>query len=340
MVAPVRRTTLDDVARRAGVSPKTVSRVLNNEPHVKAAVRERVREAAAALSYQPNLVAQSLVTRRSYLIGLVYENPSPSYVVELQMGALERLRSERYRLVVFPVRSVQEHAGEVVGLLRAAALDGVVLAPPASDHPRVLEELRAFGIAFARIAPTRQLADGPVNLLDDVAAARTVAEHVIAMGHRDIGIIKGDPDHPSSEARLLGYGQAFHQHGVPMRLDRIERGMYTFDSGAEAARRLLSGPVRPTAILSQNDEMAVGAMTAARELGLDLPRDLSIAGFDNAEASRIVWPALTTVHQPIAEMAASAVEQVLGELEGRPVERERRHEPRLIVRRSVTPPPA
>lgn len=332
-----KRTTLEDVARRAGVSAKTVSRVLNKEPHVRADVRDRVAAAVSALNYHPNLMAKGLVTKRSHLIGLVYENPSPSYVVELQMGALERLRDERYRLVVFPVRSVQQHAGEVATLLRSAALDGAVLSPPASDHPQVLKELRTFGMAFARIAPTRVLDEGAVNLIDDVAAARAIAEHVIEAGHRDIGIIKGDPDHPSSEARLLGYMQAFHTHGVRLRPEWTERGMYTFDTGHAAAGRLLDRRERPTALLVQNDEMAVGAMTAARERGLDLPRDLSVAGFDDSEAARIVWPGLTTVHQPVSDMAASAVEQVLGQLEGRDYDRQRWHEARLVVRQSVAP---
>lgn len=330
-----KRTTLDDVAKVAGVSPKTVSRVLNKEPHVRPAVRERVEAAVAELRFHPNLMAKGLVTRRSHLIGLVYENPSPSYVVELQMGALERLKSERYRLVVFPVRSVREHADEVGELLRSAALDGVVLAPPASDHPRVLSDLGHFGISFARIAPTRQLELGPINLIDDLEAARLVAEHVLDLGHRDIAIIKGDPTHPSSEARLLGYMQAFSERGVRPRLDWIEQGMYTLESGQAAAQRLLSRDERPTAILAQNDEMAVGAMIAARELGLDLPRDLSVAGFDNAEASRIVWPGLTTVHQPIAEMAANGVAQVLAQLQGHEVERECWHKARVVVRQST-----
>ncbi len=333
-----KRTTLYDVAKTAGVSAKTVSRVLNKEPHVRPEVQKRVEEAVAALRYHPNLMAKGLVTRRSHLIGLVYENPSPSYVVELQMGALERLQGERYRLVVFPIRSVQQHAGEVAELLRSAALDGVVLAPPASDHPRVLADLNAFGIAFARLAPTRLLDDGPINLIDDLEGARLVAEHVLDLGHRDVAIIKGDPTHPSSEARLLGYMQAFSERGVRPRLDWIEQGMYTLESGQAAAQRLLAGRERPTAILAQNDEMAVGAMIAARELGLDLPRDLSVAGFDNAEASRIVWPGLTTVHQPIAEMAGNGVAQVLAQLEGREAERECWHKARIIVRQSTAAP--
>lgn len=263
----MKRTTIVDVGRLAGVSAKTVSRVLNDEPHVSAAVKQRVRAAADALDYHPNVFAQALVRRKSHMIGLVYENPSPSYVVELQKGVLERLTNERYRLVVIPIRSVQENAAEVVGLLRSAALDGVVLAPPASDHPLILSQLKEARIRCARIAPTRMIEAAPSNLVDDVAAAREMAAYVIGLGHREIAIIRGDPTHPSTEARMLGYMQAFHQAGLELRFDRIEPGMFTFDSGLAAGRNILARADRPTAILAQNDDMAVGAMMAAREIG-------------------------------------------------------------------------
>ncbi len=334
-----KRTTIVDVARDAGVSYKTVSRVLNGEPHVRPDLQKRVHEAAKRLNYHPNLLAQGLVSRRSYLIGLVYENPSASYVVELQKGVLDRLSSERYRLVVIPVRSISEHAGEVVGLLRSAALDGVVLAPPASDHPVILEGLRATGMPFARIAPTRLLDIGPNNLIDDVAAARETAAYIIGLGHRAIAIIKGDATHHSSEARLIGYSQAFSAAGLELRLDWIEQGDFTFDSGYAAAKTLLTGATRPTAILAQNDDMAVGVLMAARDLGLSVPGDVSITGFDDAEVSRIAWPRLTTVQQPVFDMAASSADMLIAQLTGDEPVHDRMHTHKLIIRESAGPPP-
>lgn len=334
----MKRTTILDVSRRAGVSAKTVSRVLNGQPHVTEEIRARVLAAARELDYHPNVLAQALVRRRSHLIGLVYEKPSPSYVVELQRGVLHRLEHERYRLVVIPVRSVQENAHEIVGLLRSAALDGVVLAPPASDHPVILDQLRAAGIHCARIAPTRQLDAAPANLVDDVAAAREIAAYVISQGHRRIGIIKGDPTHPSSEARLLGYSQAMHEADVPLQLEWVEPGLFTFESGFEAGQRLLARSDRPTAILAQNDDMAVGAMVAARDLGFDVPGDVSIAGFDDSEISRISWPPLTTMHQPVFDMAVAATGMLIDQLEGRTPEAILRHSHELLVRGSVAPP--
>lgn len=336
----MKRTTIVDVGRLAGVSAKTVSRVLNGEPHVSSDVQQRVRAAAETLDYHPNVFAQALVRRKSNMIGLVYENPSPSYVVELQRGVLERLTNERYRLVVIPIRSVQENASEVVGLLRSAALDGVVLAPPASDHPLILKQLHEARIFCARIAPTRMIDAAPSNLVDDVAAAREIAAYVIGLGHRDIAIIRGDATHPSSEARMLGYTQAFHQAGLELKFDRIEPGLFTFDSGLAAARHILARPDRPTAILSQNDDMAVGAMMAAREFGLSIPGDLSVVGFDDSEVSRITWPRLTTVRQPVFEMAVAATEMVIAQLEDRAPIARILHPHTLMIRESAATPRA
>jgi LacI family transcriptional regulator len=336
----MKRTTIVDVGRLAGVSPKTVSRVLNDEPHVSDAVKQRVREAADALDYHPNVFAQALVRRKSNMIGLIYENPSPSYVVELQKGVLQRLAGERYRLVVIPIRSVQENAGEVVGILRSAALDGVVLAPPASDNPIILNQLRDARIVCARIAPTRMIDAAPSNLLDDVAAAREIAEYVISLGHREIAIIRGDPTHASTEARMLGYMQALHNAGIEMRLERIEPGLFTFESGLAAGRDIFSRGDRPTAILAQNDDMAVGAMMAAREVGLSIPEDVSVVGFDDSEVSRITWPRITTVRQPVFEMAVAAAEMVLAQLEDRKVLPRILHAHELLIRESAAPPRA
>lgn len=330
-----RRATIVDVGRVAGVSTKTVSRVFNDEAHVSAAVRQRVREAAATLNYHPNLLAQALVRRRSHLLGLIYEKPSPSYVVELQQGVLEALQNTPYRLIVIPVLSVSERAEEAVGLVRSAALDGVILAPPASDNPIILAGLDAAKIACGRIAPTRLLDAGPYTLVDDVAGAREIAAHVLSLGHRDIAIIKGDPTHPSVDARLIGYQQAFHAAGVPLRIDRIEPGAYTRESGQAAGERLLAGSARPTAVLAMNDDMAVGVALAARAHGLSLPEDLSIAGYDDSEVSRIAWPRITTVRQPVTDMAATATEMVLAQLGGRPVRQRVDLPHRLLIREST-----
>lgn len=320
------------------MSIKTVSRVLNEEPHVKAAVRARVKEVAVALNYHPNVNAQGLIARRNYLIGLTYERPSPSYVVELQRGALERLAGERYRLMVLPFGNATDNVDGLVALLRAAAVDGVVLAPPSCDLMPVLDALDNVGIAYARIAPTIEVDRGACAAMDDVGAAREIAGHVIGLGHRRFAVIMGDPTHSASKARLEGYRQAFVAAGLDFSGVRLERGDFTFESGNAAAQRILRGGKRPTAILAQNDDMAVGALMAARDLGLTVPDDLSITGFDDSEVSRLSWPRVTTIRQPVFEMAVDATDGLLSLLAGNEVAPMRVHRHELLVRQSTAAP--
>jgi LacI family transcriptional regulator len=328
-----------DIAREAGVSIKTVSRVLNEEPHVKAAVRTRVKEVAKELNYHPNINAQGLIARRNYLIGLTYERPSPSYVVELQRGALERLAGERYRLMVLPFGNATDNPDGLVALLRTAALDGVVFAPPSCDLIPVLDALDSAGIAYGRIAPTLATDRGACAAMDDIGAAREIAEHVIGLGHRRFAVILGDPTHSASKARLEGYRQAFAEAGLDFSGVRLERGDFTFESGYAAAGRILRGGKRPTAILAQNDDMAVGTLMAARDLGLAVPDDLSITGFDDSEVSRLSWPRITTIRQPVFEMAVDATDGLLNLLAGNEIAPMRVHPHQLLVRQSTAPPP-
>jgi len=334
-----RRATIVDVAREADVSIKTVSRVFNDAPNVRAKTRDHVLKVASALNYHPNVVAQGLVGRRSYLIGLFYENPSPSYVVELQKGALDRLHGERYRLIVLPVEDAAAVADNIVGFVRSAALDGIVLTPPASDNPTILQRLSDAHFPFTRIAPTRAPERGPRTTTDDVAAARLMTEYLIGLGHRRIGTIKGDPSHPSSEARLLGFSQALAGAGLTLRLDDIEQGMFTFESGTDAARKLLGRADRPTAIFAQNDDMAAGALMAAHDLDLSVPEDVSIAGFDDSAIASIVWPRITTIHQPVFDMARTATDQLVAMLEKRSYEALIDHPFTLVKRQSTGPAP-
>jgi LacI family transcriptional regulator len=329
---------MNDVAAAAGVSIKTVSRVINGQPNVRADVKRRVEEAIAALNYHPNVFARGLVRQRSHLIGLVYENPSPSYVVELQRGVLHGLEDSSYRLVVMPVGSVATHAGDIVTRLRAAALDGVVLAPPAGDHPGVLRDLANAGIACARIAPTRMLEATPAITIDDTVAAEAIADHLLALGHRRIGIIAGDPNHASSHARMEGYRRALDRGDVRIRECDVATGYYTRAGGEEAGRTLLGRADGLTALLVQNDDMAVGVLGIARDMGLRLPEQLSIVGFDDSEAASICWPRLTTVRQPVFAMAATAATMVIAQLEDMPVGSSIGYRHEIVIRESTAAP--
>lgn len=336
-----KRTTIVDVAQLSGVSVKTASRALNDLPHVSAAVRRKVKEAAASLDYHPNIAAQSLIARRSFLIGLTYERPSPSYVVELQNGALSRLENTRYRLLVLPFSEVAGRPGELGSLLLRAGLDGVLLAPPACDQPELLDTLDRHKLAYARITPHQQLGRGLVAVMDEVAAGYAIAAHILQLGHRRVGIVMGDPSHAASAARMQGYRQAFLEAGGSIDDELVVTGDFTYDVGYSAASRLLRHVLPPTAILAQNDDMAVAAMAAARDAGLSVPGDISIAGFDDSEISRTAWPQLTTIRQPVQEMAWDAMDRLLAQIEESDTMsplRRRDHPHRIIIRSSCAAP--
>jgi LacI family transcriptional regulator len=333
------RATIVDVGRLAGVSTKSVTRVLNDAPRVTDDLRRRVRAAAEALNYHPNMLARALVSRRSHLVGLVCENPSPSYVTELQKGVLGRLEGSGYRLVVLPTLSSTQQEGGVVGLVRSAGLDGVVLAPPVSDDIDTLTALAAAHIACARVCPAQPHHPAPAAMIDEVAAGREATAYLIGLGHRVIATIRGDPRHAAVSARFQGYREALMEAGLPFRPDLVADGMFTRASGMEAALRLLSGPAHPTAIFAQNDDMAVGAIAAARQHGLAVPDDVSVVGFDDSEIAIINWPALTTVRQPVFEMAVDAADMVLAQLNGEEPVLHRAHRHQLQVRGSTAPPP-
>lgn len=333
-----RRATILDIAKRAGVSAKTVSRVVNDEPYVRDNVRKRVKAIARELDYHPNVNAQGLISRRNFLIGLTYERPSPSYVVDLQRGALERLKGERYRLVVLPFADASENPSELVALLRSAMLDGVLLASPSCDLPEVMDALDAAGIRYARITPGTDPDRGASALLDDSAAAEAMAQHLLDLGHRRFGVILGRRAHAAAHSRLKGYQAAFDRAGIAEEDILIEQGDFTFAGGTAAAKRLLGLVERPTAILAQNDDMGAATILVARELGIAVPQELSVAGFDDAEISRLCWPPLTTVEQPVAEIAADATDRLLKLLEGELLEDPRTHRHCVRIRQSTAAP--
>ncbi len=332
-----RHSTITDVADAAGVSIKTVSRVFNDEPNVRPATRDRVLTAAHALDYHPNVAARSLAGRRSFLIGLAYENPSPNYVVDLQTGALDRLQGERYRLLVLPFTDAAAASGKMQALARASGLDGVVLAPPLCDDAATVAELEACGLPYSRIAPSSGGSHAPDVAMDDRRAARAVIDHLVELGHRRIGIVRGDPSHASAAARLDGYRAGLEAHGLPIDEALEAQGAYTFASGYEAGRQLLSLPERPTAIFASNDDMAAGVLNAAYEAGVNVPGDLSVVGFDDSNIASVVWPRLTTIHQPIRDMAREATGALLAIIEEEETPPHLMLPFRLVVRGSTGP---
>jgi LacI family transcriptional regulator len=304
--------TIHHVARRAGVSIKTVSRVLNLEPNVSPDTRERVRAAVEALQYRPNQSARSLAGTRSFLIGLFYDNPSPAYVSDVQLGAISRCREAGYHVIVEPLESASPDVGaQVRATLSTLRVDGVILTPPVCDNPAVMAALDAAGTPYVRIAPQSELGRAAYVHMDDRRAAAEMTRRLIAEGHRDIGFIKGHPDHGASHLRFQGYAEALAERGYELRPDRLAQGWFSFASGVEAAEQLLAGGDRPTAIFASNDDMALGVIAAAARMGIKAPGALSVAGFDDTPAACMVWPQLTTVRQPIEAMAAAAADLLI-----------------------------
>ncbi|WP_225421196.1 LacI family DNA-binding transcriptional regulator [Sphingomonas parva] len=329
------RTTIDDVAARAGVSIKTVSRVLNDEPGVRSETRGRVREAISALSYRPSLPARSLAGRRSNLLGLVYANPSANYVFDVQSGAMARCRDAHLRLFIQSCNDRgDETVEDVLAMVDQTHVDGLVVTPPLSSDAELIAALEERRVPFVRLAPDVVGTRSPAVVMDDEEAAREMTEHLLALGHKRIGFVEGHPDHPSSRLRRSGFEAALALAGLDED-QPVEQGHNDVASGLKAGRRLLTRVDRPTAIFASNDDMAAGVIQAARELGLDVPRQLSVAGFDDSQIASIVWPALTTIRQPTYDMAFAAAGLLIDLVRGRQVPAVTRLDHQLVLRNST-----
>lgn len=332
------RKTIDDVAKAAGVAIKTVSRVLNDEPNVREETRARVLAAVEALHYFPSLSARSLAGRRSYLLGLVYENPSANYIVDIQHGAMARCRQEKFRLFVHQCSGRDaELIRDVIGLVDQTHVDGLVVPAPLSQSLDLIRALDRRKLPFVRISPSSLDHRSPSVDMDDEGAAREMTEHLIELGHTRIGFITGHPTHHATALRLDGYKSALQAHDILYDPAYVRQGHFVFESGLGAGRELLALPQPPTAIFASNDDMAAGVLMAAHESGVQVPGQLSVAGYDDTYIARITWPRLTTVHQPSYDMAWSATDLLLQALKNGEGARTSRLAHRLIVRESTGP---
>jgi LacI family transcriptional regulator len=327
------RVTIKDVSRTAGVSIKTVSRVLNKERYVRADTRAKVEAAVNALNFSPSLAARSLAGKRSHQIALIYDNHSPYYIHAIQDGVWDRCKAEGVRMLAQPADVASpEIVREVGGLIDETHVDGIILSSPVTDCAAVLDELERRGIPFVRISPGTNHALTSSVFMDDVQAADDMTTHLINLGHRVIGFVVGHPNHMASEQRLFGYRRALDRAGIAFEPGLVRPGEFDFASGAAAAETLLTLPKRPTAIFASNDDMAAGVLAVAHRLGLGIPEDLSVAGFDDTALAQIVWPPLTTIRQPTRDLAYAAASLLFERVEG--VEH-RRLQHDLIVRAST-----
>jgi LacI family transcriptional regulator len=334
--------TIRDVAAHVGVSPMTVSRVINRESNVKSETREMVHAAIRALNYAPSPAARSLAGSVPCRIGLLYDNPSTGYLSELLLGTLDE--SSRTGAQVLVERcGDSEMAEAALGKLLKTGIDGLILTTPLCESERVLAEVQHAGVVAVAVAPGLASERLATVRIDNEAAARDLAEYLLSLGHRRFGCIKGHPSDAGGQQRLDGFLGALAKAGIEADTVRIEQGYYTYRSGLAAAQRLLAEEPYPTAIFAANDDMAAAAVSLAHRMGFEVPQDLSIAGFDDTPVAASVWPALTTIHQPVAAMARAAVDLVLEEVhrarQGTGAPRQLLHPHTLIVRESTSVAP-
>lgn len=311
----VSKPTIHDVARVAGVSIKTVSRVLNGEPKASQATRERVMAAVASLDYSPNLSARSLSASRNFMMAFVFgtypDVPNVSlqneYIAGLQVGAVTAARAAGFHLLVEPVEMVDDRFAErAARIIAMPAVDGFLIMPGLADDPRLLRVLTERRGHYVRVSPGVELPELPAMVrIDDYRAAADMTRHLLELGHRRIGFIGGRANFGSAELRLQAFRDVTSAAGV-FDPALVRNGDYTRPSGRTAGRELLALADRPTAIFAANDSMAIGVMALAQQQGLSVPKDLSIAGIDDISMASAIWPSLTTVRQPIIAMGAAA----------------------------------
>lgn len=305
------KVTINDVAKLAAVSIKTVSRVMNNESSVREATRDKVQAAIDQLNYQPNLAARSLAGTKSYTIAFIYDNPNAYYVIDMQNGILSECKKQGYDLLIHPCNSKScDIKEQLTHMVKHSRVAGLILTPPFSEMPDIVETLSHLNVHIIRIVSGKEQPDNlsPCIMVNDKDAALNVTQHLIDLGHEKIGFLNGSIGHMSSHERLNGFKEALTNNQINIDEKLIIQGEYSFESGVQGANKLLSGDSKPTAIFACNDEIAAGALFAARLMNIKIPEQLSIIGFEDSPFSGQTWPKLSTAHQPnetIAQHAAS-----------------------------------
>lgn len=309
--APARRqherVTASDVARRAGVSPMTVSRVVNGSLGVRETTRKSVLAAIEDLGYSPNKAARSLASANQSRIGLVYTNPSSGYLSAMLLGVLEEARQSDTQVVVVEADSAPD-ARSVVEELIQNGIDGIMLTPPLADNAILLGLLARKGIEAVTLGTEHPEFGISSVRIDDRAAAAAMTRHIISLGHTRIAHIIGSEEHLSSGQRLDGFREAMAEAGLPIDEELIAQGAYSYRSGMEAAERLLSLPEPPTAIFAANDDMAAATVATALRHQVEVPGQLTVCGFDDTLLATAVYPELTTIRQPITDMSHAAID--------------------------------
>ncbi len=304
MTQTTRRSTMVDVAREAGVSLKTVSRVLNEESYVRAETRDAVLDAAARLDYKLNQAARTLRSGAAQIVALLIDVPNAAYMESMHLGALEQCHKLSMQLVM---DNCPEGVAGVKRVLDTLSPSGLIVTPPLCDDPEIIELLDNAGVSYVLISPSEPVEGQSCVDMDNVAGAREITEYLLDMGHKRIGFIRGHPGHGASAKRYDGYAAALAARGIGVDESLIRQGLFDYASGLECAESLLDMDDPPSAIFASNDDMAAAAISAAYSRNIRVPDQLSIVGFDDTMIAAIISPHLTTVRQPISRLASEAV---------------------------------
>ena len=339
--------TIKDVAKLAGVSFKSVSRVINKEGSVSNALYNKVQEAIKELHYQPNFAARRLRGDASS-IGFVYSNPNSNYVIDMQQGIIDVCRNNDFELIIHPCNHINTQntklmASELKKMVNKSQVGGLILTPPMSESPKLLHYLDSQNILFVRIISATKAPNDkyPYVFLDDKNTAFAITKYLTSLGHKEIAFLAGEEEHKSTNERMNGYKNAIKQCDIKLNKNLILKGQYSFASGLSRTLQLLLSNSPPTAIFACNDEIAAGAVEAARQLSIKVPEQLSIVGFEDSPYSQQSSPKLTTARQPTYDIAKRAAEIIINLIRNKDIEdlyddERNGFHPELIIRDSAT----
>ncbi len=333
-----KKPTINDVARISGLSKKTVSRVLNNSPHVAEKTRERVSAVIRQLDFAPDPQARSLASKKSFTLGLVYDNPNALYISDIQIGVLRACQGTGYELIMHPGdfgnRRLVE---EIEGFVSRARLGGLILLSPISQRNALAQRLKKDGIPYVRISPKKNDIEARIVVSNDRRGAELMTEYLVSIGHREIGFVSGPASNLSAQEKYGGFSGVLKKNNLPMNKSFVAQGENTFESGVTAGKYLLDRKVRPSAVFASNDAMALGVLKSATMLGMKVPEDISIAGFDDSALATVTWPDLTTIHQPVEKMGEMAAGKLIAQLSkgGIASDIPIATEPKVVVRHST-----
>ena len=303
------RVTIREVARRAGVSVASVSRVFNNSDLVVKQTEEKIRSVARRLNYVPNASARSLSMKRTETIGMLLPDMHGEFFSEIIRGADAIAHKERYHLLVSASHSNKEELETAIKMM-SSRVDGFILMSPHLDSETLVAEyLNSIPTVVLSSSKARRTHDS--IRIDNVDGARQVMRHLLSLGHRRIAIVKGDRGNEDGEERLAGYHAELRANGIDAKEELIVAGDFTEPSGYAAGRVLLELKNRPTAVFASNDEMAIGVLRYLRERGVSVPDEIAVAGFDDIQISSLIHPSLTSIHVNISELGSLAVERLL-----------------------------